>query len=50
MHIVEKGKGDYQKVIRKEVSEEDGVVGHKRYVNLARFLNKPYNPGNIGSA
>jgi len=29
--------------------EEDGVVGHRRYVNLARSLDMPYSLGNIVS-
>jgi len=37
-----KGRG-VAKAIKKKVGEEDAVVGHKTYANLARFLNKPYN-------
>ena len=29
------------------MGEEDEVVGHKRYANLARSPNKPYSSGNI---
>jgi len=31
------------------MAEEDRVVGHKRYANLTRFLNKSYNPRSIES-
>jgi len=44
-----KREGEQQKAIRKEVGEEDGMVGHERYNNLARSLNKSYSSGNIVS-
>jgi len=43
------GRGVAEIKIREEEAEEDRVVVHRRYVNLARSLDMPYSLGNIGS-
>ena len=42
-----KREGEYHRAIEKGVVVEDAVVGHKRYANLAKFLDMPYSLGNI---
>ena len=45
----EKKGREVAKSNKKGSGEEDEVVGHKRYDNFTRFLNKPYSPENIMS-
>ena len=44
-----KGRGVAGIKIKEEEVEEDGVVVHRRYVNLDKSLDMPYSLGNIGS-
>ena len=41
-------RGAVEIKIREEEVEEDGMVVHRRYVNLTRSLDIPYSLGNIG--
>ena len=40
---------EQHRVLKKGVVVEDGVIGHRRYANLARSLDVPYSLGNIMS-
>ena len=46
-HHNKKGRGVAEIKIREEEVEEDGVVVHRRYANLARSLDMPYSLRNI---
>jgi len=44
-----KREGGLHRAFRKGAVVEDGVVSHKRYANLVRFLHMPYSLRNIVS-
>ena len=48
-HHNKKGRGGVEIKIREKKVEEDGVVVHRRYANLTRFLDMSYSLGNIVS-